>query len=67
MFSFSLKVCTKIKELAEKIKIKAAEVDKVLKEIIAKGITRLRDILHKLKEKLFPALNDEGMHSTSLS
>ena len=64
-FSY-LKVCAKIKELAEKVKVKAEEVDKALKEIIAKGITKIREIIEKIKEKLFPALEDEGMHIFSL-
>jgi len=51
--------CARLKELAAKIKIKAAEVDKVLKEIVAKGITKIHEIIQQIKEKLFPALNEE--------
>jgi len=42
--------CTKIHDIAEKLKIKIAEVDKVLKEIIAKGITKIKEIIKKIKE-----------------
>merc|ERR1712126_585593 len=42
--------CTKIHDIAEKLKIKIAEVDKVLKEIIAKGITKIKEIIEKIKE-----------------
>merc|ERR1712243_61076 len=35
----SEKVCTKIYEIAEKLKVKTAAVTKFLKELVAKGIT----------------------------
>merc|ERR1712002_1360701 len=53
------KICSALKSLAEKIKIKAAEVDKAVKEIVAKGVSKIREIVRIIKEKLFPALNDE--------
>merc|ERR1712226_1739177 len=52
-------VCGKLKELAEKIKVKAAEVDKLLREIVAEGVTKAKEIIEKIREKLFPALEDE--------
>merc|ERR1712002_563763 len=53
------KVCSALKSLAEKIKIKAAEVDKAVKEIVAKGVSKIKEIVRIIKEKLFPALNHE--------
>merc|ERR1712226_1008108 len=52
-------VCGKLKELAEKIKVKAAEVDKLLREIVAEGVTKAKEIIEKIRQKLFPALDDE--------
>merc|ERR1712002_1362756 len=52
-------ICSTLKTLAEKIKIKAAEVDKTVKEIVAKGVSKIKEIVHMIKEKLFPALNTE--------
>merc|ERR1712168_154960 len=40
-------ICKKIREVAAKVKISMAKVEKVMKEIVAKGIT-------KIKEYFFP-------------
>merc|ERR1712212_75714 len=61
-------VCAKVKELAEKAKVKAEEVKKVLKELIAKGVTKAKEIIKKIKEKLFPAFElDESMIENALT
>ena len=52
--------CDKLREIAETLKIKAAEVTKMLKEIVAKGIVKAKEIIEKIKAKLFPALENEG-------
>merc|ERR1712226_1178683 len=52
-------LCAKLKDLAAKIQVKAAEVDKVLRDIVAKGITKAKEIFEKIRQKLFPALDDE--------
>merc|ERR1712141_461654 len=55
----STKACDKLREIAETLKIKAAEVTKMLKEIVAKGIVKAKEIIEKIKAKLFPALENE--------
>merc|ERR1712243_430088 len=52
----SEKVCTKIYEIAEKLKVKAAAVTKFLKELVAKGITKMKDIIEQLRKKFFPGV-----------
>jgi len=63
-------LCTKLKDLAEKIKVKAGEVDKVLRDLVAKGITKAKEIIEKIRQKLFPALEDEevmDLHMNALA
>merc|ERR1712168_1215013 len=55
----STKACDKLREIAQTLKIKAAEVTKMLKEIVAKGIVKAKEIIEKIKAKLFPALENE--------
>merc|ERR1712168_566299 len=47
-------VCAKIREVAGELKIKMDKVMKVMKEIIAKGITKAKEIIEKIKKHLFP-------------
>jgi len=50
------KICDKIKELAAKFKVKAEQVEKYIKEIVAKGITSIHEIIRKIIDKFFPAV-----------
>merc|ERR1712243_433175 len=43
-------VCTKIHSMAEKLKIKVAAVDKFIRELVARGITKLQEIIAELKK-----------------
>merc|ERR1711973_899154 len=52
--ALSADICAKIKEVAATLKIKYAEVMKVMKEIIAKGITKAKEIIEKIKKHFFP-------------
>merc|ERR1711973_280281 len=45
-------VCAKIKEIAAKLKIKVSEVDRIIRELVAKKITEAKEIIKHLKEKL---------------
>merc|ERR1712142_1405126 len=47
-------ICKKIREVAAKVKISMAKVEKVMKEIVAKGITKIQEIIKKIKEYFFP-------------
>merc|ERR1711962_219470 len=47
-------VCAKIREVAADLKIKMDKVMKVMKEIIAKGITKAKEIIEKIKKHFFP-------------
>ena len=40
------------------MKVKAAVLDKYIKELVARGVSSLKELLHKIQEKLFPALNE---------
>merc|ERR1712212_1471179 len=48
-------VCAKMKEIVTKIKGKAAEVDELVKELVAKGMKKITEIIKKIREKLIPA------------
>jgi len=48
-------VCTEMRRLAEKVKIEAAKVDETIREVVAEGVSRIKEIVQKIKEKLFPA------------
>merc|ERR1711881_741796 len=52
-------ICAKIKEVAAKLKIKMDEVMKVIKNIIAKGITKIKEIIEEIKKHFFPHLEGE--------
>merc|ERR1712168_872301 len=47
-------ICKKIREVAAKVKISMAKVEKVMKEIVAKGVTKIKEIIKKIKEYFFP-------------
>merc|ERR1712142_814432 len=47
-------VCAKIREVAADLKVKMAEVMKVMKKIIAKGIAKAKEIIKKIIEHFFP-------------
>merc|ERR1719378_1534522 len=46
--------CAKIKEVAATLKIDYAKVMKVMKEIVAKGITKAKEIIDEIKKHFFP-------------
>merc|ERR1712198_45618 len=48
----SEQVCAALKKAAEKLKIKAAEVDKIVREAVKKGITKAKAIAKLVREKL---------------
>merc|ERR1712121_533771 len=55
--ALSAEVCDKIKEVAALMKIKMEKVMKVMKEIIAKGITKAKEIIDEIKKHFFPTLD----------
>merc|ERR1712121_575616 len=55
----SAEVCAKIEEVAAKLKVEMAKVEKVMKELVAKGITKLKEIIDELKKHFFPHLDEE--------
>merc|ERR1712141_25079 len=52
-------ICDKIREVAAKLKIKFDAVIKVMKEAIAKGLSRIKDIIDYIKKHFFPQLEGE--------
>merc|ERR1719244_1048217 len=52
--ALSKDICDKIAEVAAKLKVKMAEVMKVMKKIIAKGITKVKEIIEEIKKHFFP-------------
>merc|ERR1711973_573222 len=48
----SPQVCTKMREIAAKLKIKVSEIDRIIRELVAKKITEAKEIIKHLKEKL---------------
>merc|ERR1712141_471981 len=49
-------MCKRITEVAAKLKVEMAEVERVMKEIVAKGITKIHEIIEELKKHFFPHL-----------
>merc|ERR1712116_51257 len=47
-------VCAKMREIAAELKVDFAKVMKVMKEIIAKGITKAKEIIEEIKKHFFP-------------
>merc|ERR1719427_474858 len=54
----SEQVCAALKKAAEKLKIKAAEVDKIVREAVQKGITKATEIAKIVREKLIELATD---------
>merc|ERR1719230_801760 len=48
----SEQVCVALKKAAEKLKVKAAEVDKIVREAVKKGITKAKEIIKIVRAKL---------------
>merc|ERR1711931_321467 len=57
--ALSKDICDKIAEVAAKMKVKMTEVMKVIKRIIAKGITKAKEIIEEIKKHFFPQLEGE--------
>merc|ERR1712002_1249351 len=47
-------VCAKMREVAKELKVNFDKVMKVMKEIIAKGITKAKEIIEEIKKHFFP-------------
>ena len=47
-------VCAKIREVAGELKIKMDKVMKVMKDIIAKGVAKAKEIIEEIKKHFFP-------------
>jgi len=60
--ALSAEVCDKIKEVAALMKIKMEKVMKVMKEIIAKGITKAKEIIEEIKKHFFPHMEIEELN-----
>jgi len=60
--ALSAEVCDKIKEVAALMKIKMDKVMKVMKEIIAKGITKAHEIIEEIKKHFFPHMEIEELN-----
>merc|ERR1711962_419871 len=52
--ALSADVCAKMREVAAKLKVDFAKVMKVMKEIIAEGITKAKEIIEEIKKHFFP-------------
>merc|ERR1711936_946848 len=48
----SPQVCSKMREIAAKLKIKVEEVDRIIRELVAKKITEAKELIKHLREKL---------------
>merc|ERR1712141_61922 len=48
----SPQVCSKMREIAAKLKIKVEEVDRTIRELVAKKITEAKELIKHLREKL---------------
>merc|ERR1712142_629512 len=54
--ALSAPICKRIRAVAAELKIKMDKVMKVMKEIIAKGITKAKEIIDEIKKHFFPTL-----------
>merc|ERR1712142_590329 len=45
-------VCKSLKKIAEKLKVKAAEVDRIVREAVKKGITKAKEIIKIVRAKI---------------
>merc|ERR1719378_1547168 len=59
--ALSADVCAKIKEVAALMKVKMEKVMKVMKEIIAKGIVKAKEIIEEIKKHFFPHMEIEEL------
>ena len=41
--------------------MKVSEIEEQIKQLVAKGIVQAKQIIQKIRERLFPAYEDEGM------
>merc|ERR1712215_147850 len=48
----SEQVCAALKKAAEKLRVKAAEVDKIVREAVKKGITKAKEIIKIVRAKI---------------
>merc|ERR1719402_2197934 len=61
--ALSADVCKKIREVAGELKIKMDKVMEVMKKIIAKGISKAKEIIEEIKKHFFPTLEVELMEN----
>merc|ERR1712072_684305 len=54
--ALSARVCDKIREVAAEFQVKMDKVMKVIKDIIAKGITKAKEIIEEIKKHFSPTL-----------
>merc|ERR1712212_1307981 len=54
MGALAADVCAKMREVAKELGVKFEKVMKVMKEIIAKGITKAKEIIEEIKKHFFP-------------
>ena len=47
-------MCKRIREVAADLKIKMDKVMKVMKDIIAKGVAKAKEIIEEIKKHFFP-------------
>merc|ERR1719431_1262217 len=59
--ALSASVCAKMREVAKELKVNFDKVMKVMKEIIAKGITKAKEIIEEIKKHFFPHSELENM------
>merc|ERR1712121_366222 len=48
----STKICTKLREAAKKLKVKVEMIDKIIREAVAKGITKAKEIIKLVRQKI---------------
>ena len=52
-------MCKRIREVAADLKIKMDKVMKVMKDIIAKGVAKAKEIIEEIKKHFFPGNGKE--------
>merc|ERR1712142_910600 len=55
----SEKACAKIKELAGKVRVKFEKVMAFMKNVVAKGVTKAKEIIKKIHDFFFPGMEFE--------
>merc|ERR1712212_1439308 len=60
--ALSAEACAKIREVAALMKIKMDKVMAVIKEIIAKGIVKAKEIIDEIKKHFFPTLEIDELN-----